>query len=84
MVSLLLIGNENIAKRVCRGNWKLSMKRVTAQLFVHRTSISGSLCDEAGLCSRHICDRSMSCVSSVLRGTVNVLPESEFWSINLP
>jgi hypothetical protein len=60
------------------------MERVMAQLFVHQTSISGSFCDKAVRCSRHIYDSSVSDVSSVSRGTVNVLPESEFWRINLP
>lgn len=54
------------------------MERVTAQLFVHRTSISGSFCDKAMLCSRRIYDRSVSDESSVSRGTVNVVPEPEF------
>lgn len=71
-------------KSLQRGDFTVWMERVTTQLFVYRFSISGSFCDRAVLCSRRICDRSVSEVSSVSRGTVNVVPESEFYSINLP
>jgi hypothetical protein len=71
-------------KSLQRGDFTASVERVAAQLFVYRFSISGPFCDRAVLCSQHIYDRSVSEVSSVSRGTVNVVPESEFYGINLP